>query len=116
MKLFQKGTSWAFFWHEVEEEFRERDLQWIFRGSDNDALENALEEIEDLRQGELYTHHEESCSELCKAKGNNFFGYNVVLLKVPLLRLLSFIFRYQYLLQRYFLPPSRNATGLYICI
>ena len=68
--LTAKMISSAFFWHEIEEEFRERKVDWCFKGSDSDAMEGALSEINDNRQGQLYVHEDRNCSSLCKEKGN----------------------------------------------
>lgn len=70
-RLDRKFVSSAFFWHEMEEEFRGRNIDWCFKGSDSDAMEAALAEINDLRQGGLYQHKEENCSSLCKEKGSS---------------------------------------------
>lgn len=67
--LSRKLMSSGFFWHEMEEEFRERNINWCFKGSDCAAMECALTEINNLRQGELYRHEEGNCSPLCKEKG-----------------------------------------------
>ena len=67
--LSRKTISSAFFWHEIEEEFREKRVDWCFKGSDSAAMEVALNEINDTRQGQLYVHQDENCSDLCKEKG-----------------------------------------------
>ena len=65
----RKFVSSAFFWHEVEEEFRERDIDWCFKACEWNNLEEALNVINDFRKGELYKHDEANCSTLCKEKG-----------------------------------------------
>ena len=53
----------------MEEEFRERNMDWIFKGYDWENLDDALNTIDDFRKGELYQHDETNCSTLCREKG-----------------------------------------------
>ena len=71
------GSSFQapFFWHEVEEEFRTRNIDWCFKGNESENLEEALNAINDLRKGELYEHEQANCSTLCKEKGEFFLVY-----------------------------------------
>lgn len=61
----RKFVSAAFFWHEVEEEFRARGIDWCFKGYECDNMEEALNAINDMRKGELYKHEEANCLTLC---------------------------------------------------
>ena len=76
----RKFVSSAFFWHELEEEVRERRRDWCFNGYDCENLDDAINAINDLRQGELYRHDEANCSTLCKEKGKflNVHWYNAI--------------------------------------
>lgn len=69
----RKFVSSAFFRHEVEEEFRERNINWCFKGYDWENLDDALNAINDIRKGELYQHDEANCSTLCQEKGKLLF-------------------------------------------
>ena len=69
MSLDRRITSNAFIAHEVEEECRERGLQWRFLGEKDQAMDIFLEEVERLPSSEIYVHKKEDCSELCKKRG-----------------------------------------------
>ena len=72
MLLDRRITSSAFIMHELEEECRERNLQWSFKGAKGDAIDVLMDKIEKLRSSELYIHKEEDCSELCRRRGDAF--------------------------------------------
>ena len=74
MLLDRRITSSAFIMHELEEECRERNLQWSFKGAKEDAIDVLMDKIEKLRSSELYNiiHKEEDCSELCRKRGDAF--------------------------------------------
>jgi hypothetical protein len=72
MLLDRRITSSAFIMHELEEECRERNLQWSFKGAKGDAIDVLMDKIEKLRSSELYIHKEEDCSELCRKRGDAF--------------------------------------------
>lgn len=67
--LDRRITSSAFIMHELEEECRDRNLQWSFMGTKEEAIDNLMGKIEKLRSSELYVHNKEDCSELCKKRG-----------------------------------------------
>lgn len=79
----RKFVSGAFFWHEVEEEFRTRNIDWCFKGNEGENLEEALNAINDLRKGELYQHEQANCSTLCKEKGEFSFVYGLLVVGSP---------------------------------
>ena len=54
--------------HELEEECRDRNLQWSFVGTKDESTDNLMAKIEKLRSSELYVHNKEDCSELCKKR------------------------------------------------
>ena len=57
-------------------------MDWCFEGSDSDAMEGALQKINDNRQGQLYIHEDRNCSALCKEKGrflSSFFRFQAYL-------------------------------------
>lgn len=68
-RLDRRALSKAFFWHEIEEEMRERSLDWAFVGKVDEAKDDFLVYVEKCRRKELYTHNEEDCSPLCKKRG-----------------------------------------------
>ena len=62
-------VSDALFWHEIEEELRERRMNWVFQGNDKASFETVLTKINEMRSTEIYTHEESDCSKMCKSKG-----------------------------------------------
>lgn len=52
----RKFVLGVFFWNEVEEEFRIRNIDWCFKGNESENLEEVLNVINDLRKGELYEY------------------------------------------------------------
>jgi len=50
-------------------------MTWCFKGTDEQALEEAMEMINKLRSSELYHHDNQDCSKTCKEKG--WFGSNL---------------------------------------
>jgi len=68
-ELNRKIVSSAFYWYEVEDEIRERGIDWTFKGNKEDQLDSIMAEIDRLRCSELYKHTEEDCSDICKKRG-----------------------------------------------
>ena len=66
--------SAAFYNHEMEAEIRERNIQWQFKGNDDDARDEFMNFVEKKRRIELYNHPATNCSTMCKERGcvNNF--------------------------------------------
>lgn len=50
----RKFVFFVFFRYEVEEEFRERNINWCFKGYDWENLDDVLNVINDIRKGEFY--------------------------------------------------------------
>ena len=69
MLLDRRITSSAFIIHELEEECRERNLKWLFKGGKEQSCDTLMDHIEKLRSSELYVHNKEDCSELSKKRG-----------------------------------------------
>lgn len=69
-RLDRKMVSSAFYSHEMEEELKERNLDWAFVGKLEDARDNFMEYIESQRRLENYAHPTENCSKMCKERGN----------------------------------------------
>ena len=69
LRLDRRLVSDGFYWHEIEDELKERNLHWNFVGNDDVALRQVLDKINELRQGELYRH--KKCSQQCKDKGSS---------------------------------------------
>ena len=73
--LERRILSSAFFWNEIENEFKERGFDWTFIGNDEDAIQTTLDRLNKQRQGELYRH--DCCSPQCKEKGSQPLGLNL---------------------------------------
>ena len=70
-QLDRRTVSSAFYWHEIEEELRKRELlAWTFTGKKDENLDAVMKHVDVLRCGELYSHTEEDCSDDCKKRGN----------------------------------------------
>lgn len=68
-ELNRKIVSNAFYWYEVEDEIRERGIDWTFKGNKEEQLDSIMAEIDHLRCSELYKHTEEDCSDICQKRG-----------------------------------------------
>ena len=69
-------TSSAFIMHELEEECRDRNLQWSFVGTKDESIDNLMAKIEKRRSSELYVHTTRKIARNCaKLKGLNMFIY-----------------------------------------
>ena len=53
-ELNRKIVSNAFYWYEVEDEIKERGMNWTFKGNKEKQLDGKMAEIDHLRCGELY--------------------------------------------------------------
>jgi hypothetical protein len=65
----RKIVSEAFYQHELEEEMKERKIEWTYKGDGEKQKDVAMEYIENLRRNEVYSHPESDCSRLCKDRG-----------------------------------------------
>ena len=63
-------VSSAFYWHEIESEIIERNLDWAFKGKLEDARDEFRKFIKSKRQTENYAHPVTNCSQMCKETGN----------------------------------------------
>ena len=68
-RLDRRVLSKAFFWHEIQEEIKERHVDWVFTGKTEESKDQFLDYVENCRRKELYVHNEDDCSSLCKEKG-----------------------------------------------
>ena len=80
-RLHRNMIADAFYWHELEDELRSRQIDWVFHGTEDECLKTALTMLNDLRSRETYPHAEDDCSEHCKSKGL-FSSYAIVLVKI----------------------------------
>ena len=71
-RLDRKMVSSAFYWHEIECEIMERNLDWSFKGKLDDARDEFMKFIESRRRTENYAHPVTDCSQMCKERGNLF--------------------------------------------
>ena len=71
-RIDRRSIASAFYWHEVEEEIRERGLTktFVLQGRSDEELNNLLLKLEHIREDELYVHNVEDCSPSCQMKGN----------------------------------------------
>ena len=69
-RLDRRVVSESFYWHEIEEEIRDRHLDWTFFGDVDKMKDDFMEHIDHIRRVENYTHPESDCSDMCKSKGN----------------------------------------------
>ncbi|CAB4029260.1 Hypothetical predicted protein, partial [Paramuricea clavata] len=73
-QLDRRTVSSAFYWHEIEDELRKRNLsEWVFTGTKDENLDAVMKYIDQLRCGELYSHTEEDCSDDCRKRGCSNF-------------------------------------------
>jgi len=68
-RLDRKMVSSAFYWHEIECEIMERNLDWYFKGKLEDARDEFMKFIESKRRTENYAHPVKDCSQMCKERG-----------------------------------------------
>lgn len=68
-RLDRKMVSSAFYWHEIESELMERNLDWSFKGKLEDARDEFMKFIESKRRTENYAHPVRDCSQMCKERG-----------------------------------------------
>ena len=68
-RLDRKMVSSAFYWHEIECEIMERNLDWYFKGKLEDARDEFMNFIESERRTENYAHPVKDCSQMCKERG-----------------------------------------------
>ena len=65
-------VSSAFYWHEIECEILERNLDWSFKGKLEDARDEFMTFIESKRRTENYAHSVKDCSQMCQERGNSY--------------------------------------------
>lgn len=68
-RLDRRVVADAFYWHEIEQEIRERKLDYSFKGTVDEMKDSFMEYIDGLRRKEKYIHTERDCSPMCKSKG-----------------------------------------------
>lgn len=65
--LERRLVSKAFYNAEIEQEIKDRKMNWVFAGNKEDDLDSFMAEIERIRSTELYEH--KICPDSCKKRG-----------------------------------------------
>ena len=59
----------AFYWHEIEQEIKERKMTWHFKGTVDEMKDTFMDHIDLVRRHEVYEHSDDDCSSRCREKG-----------------------------------------------
>ena len=70
----------TFYWHEMEQEIRERRMTWVFKGTVDEMKDSFMDHVDGMRRHKIYQHLESDCSTRCKEKGKivtHFSNYHM---------------------------------------
>lgn len=55
-RLDRRIVADTFYWHEMEQEIRERGMTWVFKGTVDEMKDSFMDHVDSMRRHEIYTN------------------------------------------------------------